>query len=128
MAVLVSRLAASGGPRLPGSRAKTNKGASDTRRDFRAGAILILTVTSAPLEGPVEALVPAGDAFVPAGGAPLPGEDVSAAPPAAGMPDGGPSSAMRASSIWTICGGGFKALSACQRVRASALSPRTAAA
>src|SRR6266404_3155787 len=128
IAVLVSRLAASGGPRLPGSRAKTNKVASDTSRDFRAGAMLILTVTSAALEAPVEALVPAGDALVSAGGAPLPGEAVSAAPLAAGLPDGGPSSAMRASSIWTICGGGFNALSACQRVRASARSPRTAAA
>src|SRR5258708_8174073 len=96
MAALVSRLAASGGPRLPGSRAKTNKGASDTSRDFRAGAILILTVTSAALEVPVEALVPAGRAL-------LPGLDVSGAPPAAGMPDRRPRSAMRAFSIFTIC-------------------------
>src|SRR6266404_8535766 len=107
MAVLVNRLAASGGPRLPGSRAKTNKDASDTSRDFRAGAILILTVTSAPLEAPV-------DAFDPAGDAPVPGGNVSAVR-VAELPDGGPSSAMRASSICTICGGGFNASSACQR-------------
>src|SRR6202166_2999712 len=66
MAVLVSRLAASGGPWLPGSRANTNKGASDTSRDFRAGAMLILTVTSAALKPPADVLVPADDALVPA--------------------------------------------------------------
>src|ERR1700694_987814 len=100
MAVLVSRLAASGGPRLPGSRANTNKGASDTNRDFRAGAMLILTATSAALKPPADVLVPADDALVPARAA--------SAGPAAELPSGGPSSAMRASSICTICGGGVQ--------------------
>src|SRR5260370_23528404 len=115
MAALVSRWAARGGPRLPGSRAKTNKGASDTSRDFRAGAILILTVTSAPLEATADAFVPAVDAFDPAGDELVPGGDVSAVPPVAELPDGGPSSAMRASSLRTICVGAFRRLSAFQR-------------
>src|ERR1700736_6323050 len=85
MAVLVSRLAASGGPWLPGSRANTNKGASDTSRDFKAGAMLILTVTPAPLIPPADVLVPAGDALVPAGAAP-------AVAPATEPPAAGPSS------------------------------------
>ncbi len=67
MARWSSRLAASGGPRPPGSRAKTNKGASDVSRDFNAGAMLILTVTSAALKPRADGLVPAGDALVPAG-------------------------------------------------------------
>src|SRR5580693_6106925 len=67
MAPLVRRLAASGGPWLPGSRAKTNKGASDTSRDFKAGATLIVTATSAGPKPPTDALVPAADALVPAG-------------------------------------------------------------
>src|ERR1700728_4119458 len=64
-AALVSRLAASGGPWLPGSRAKTNKGASVTNRDFKLGAILILTVTCAGPKPPADVLVPPGDALVP---------------------------------------------------------------
>src|SRR5579863_5847251 len=104
MAVLVKRLAANGGPALPGSRAKTNKGASDTSRDFRAGARLILTVTTAPPKPPGDVLVPAGDGLVPAAVA------STAAPPAlppAPEPAGSaPSSAIRASSSCTICAGG----------------------
>src|ERR1700681_4208040 len=98
MALLVSRLAASGGPLEPGSRAKPKKGASDTSRDFNAGVMLILTVTSAALKPPADVLVPADDALVPTAAA-------SVSPPGS-APPGGPSSAMRASSICSICGGG----------------------
>src|ERR1700691_4700488 len=120
MAATVSRLTASGGPRTPGSCANTNNGASALSRDFNAGAMLILTVASADAEAPGDVIVPAGDEFVPATAVPgaLP---VSKAP-------GGPNSANLASSIASIFGGGCRFLSACQRLRAPARSPRTAAA
>ena len=120
-AELVSRFAASGGPRLPGSRANTNKGVSDCNRDFKVGAILILTVTSAGADSPDTAFVSDDDVPVRIGA-------VAGTPPATELPADGPNSAIWASSISSICGGGCKLLSVCHRLRAAARSPRTRAA
>src|SRR5579859_7637648 len=92
-AELVSRLAASGGPCAPGSRANTNKGVSPVRRGLRPGAMLRFTVAEAFAEalagllGCAAAPAPAGlaAAAVPLASAALDADDARSAVPSSAI-------------------------------------------